>query len=106
MPTHETSKTPSLTTHADPTPSHTLSYSHASSTPLPPSTNKPAISSSSSPVQSEPVEDLVTLSQEFFASLKTPNAPFPTEDELTPAQQQRIENKRQEAIRRNEHLKR
>lgn len=78
VPNHETFDTSSLPIQPDftsfPTPLHTLSHRQAYSTPLPPSTRTPAVSPSSSPFQSEPVEDLIALFQEMFAILETLNA--------------------------------
>lgn len=71
-----------------------------------PSPRPAPASSSTMPVQSGSAEDLVTLSQDVFASLESSKAISPAESSLTPAQKQRTEIIRQEAIRRqNERLK-
>lgn len=76
------------------------------SLPLPPSPRPTTAPSLKSPVQSESVEDLIAVSQEIFANPESPKKSTPTKCQLTPAQQQRIEMNRKEAIRRrNERFK-
>lgn len=76
-PNNKTAETSSPTTQPNRTPSHTPSQEQASSPSLPHYSDPLAVSSSSSPIQTETIKKTIALPKEVFKTLHTSNATLP-----------------------------